>query len=361
MADKLLDLALQQQVYLERLKAGQSASLRSVQASLRARTRQILDALDVDTLDQLTRRKLNDLVDQLRTAYDETIVAEMFRSLDDMKAIAGFVAGNEAAGLMKLTETVFKSPTMDQAYLAALREPLNVQGVEGMLLEDFTTGWTEIDRNTFSAAVRLGHQQGLTVNEMKKRVLGTKGLNWADGLADKTERTANAILHTATQHVANAARNATYEANSDLVKGYEIVATLDRRITQRCRSLDGQRFELGKGPMPPFHVRCRTTTRPDLGPAFAFLREGATRASSGPNPGQVDASKDYYDWLKTQPQDFQDKALGPVRGKLFRDGGLSADQFSSLNLSKQFEPLTLKEMKALNPEAFELAGITGYN
>ena len=49
--------------------------------------------------------------------------------------------------------------------------------------------------------------------------------------------------------------------------------------------------------------------------------------------------------------------LGPARGTLLRDGGLSAERFQELRLSRNFEPLTLAEMQRLEPLAFERAGI----
>jgi len=39
------------------------------------------------------------------------------------------------------------------------------------------------------------------------------------------------------------------------------------------------------------------------------------------------------------------------------EGGLSAKKFGELNLSNQFKPLTLAEMKKLEPTAFEKAGL----
>jgi hypothetical protein len=89
-----------------------------------------------------------------------------------------------------------------------------------------------------------------------------------------------------------------------------------------------------------------------------MLDEGATRASKGADGGeQVPASLNYYEWLKTQPSEFQDVALGPTRGELFRKGGLSAERFAELNLGKNFEPLTLEQMKELEPVAFARAGL----
>ncbi|MNT97902.1 hypothetical protein D3C72_2403410 [compost metagenome] len=64
-----------------------------------------------------------------------------------------------------------------------------------------------------------------------------------------------------------------------------------------------------------------------------------------------------HDWLKQQPAAFQDRAIGPVRAKLFREGGLSIERFFELQLDRNFKPLTLVQMKALEPLAFQRASL----
>lgn len=130
-------------------------------------------------------------------------------------------------------------------------------------------------------------------------------------------------------------------------------------IVKNCQALDGRVFEIGKGPLPPGHINCRSATSPIIANKYIrdTLRQGATRVSNGETGGPVSANTSYYEWLKTQPAGFQDEALGPMRAQLFRDGGLSAQRFQELQLGKQFEPLTLDQMKELEPVAFERAGL----
>ncbi|MNT13393.1 hypothetical protein D3C72_1483620 [compost metagenome] len=88
----------------------------------------------------------------------------------------------------------------------------------------------------------------------------------------------------------------------------------------------------------------------------ALFAKDATRASIGDGGAQqVRADLSYYDWLKQQPAAFQDRAIGPVRAKLLREGGLSVARFAELQLDRNFAPLTLVQMKALEPLAFEKA------
>jgi hypothetical protein len=95
-----------------------------------------------------------------------------------------------------------------------------------------------------------------------------------------------------------------------------------------------------------------------LADEFAKYSKGAWRpAVANGKATQVDASETYYNWLKRQSAAFQDETLGPVRGRLFRNGGLSVKRFSELQLDRQFKPLTLDELRALEPAAFKRAGL----
>lgn len=107
-------------------------------------------------------------------------------------------------------------------------------------------------------------------------------------------------------------------------------------------------FKLGKGPVPPIHVSCRSTTIAEFKDDLKFLQEGRTRASI---LGKVE-DQTYYDWLKKQSPEFQDTAIGKERGRLLRLGGLSSEEFARLNLGRDFQPLTLDEMREKDPVAF---------
>jgi len=137
----------------------------------------------------------------------------------------------------------------------------------------------------------------------------------------------------------------------------EWVSTLDTKTTSQCRSLDKQRFKLTEGPRPPIHINCRSTVVAITRFSALFAKD-ATRASIGDDgPQQIRADLSYYDWLRQQPAAFQDRAIGPVRAKLFREGGLSVERFAELQLDRNFSPLTLVQMRALEPLAFERARI----
>lgn len=153
------------------------------------------------------------------------------------------------------------------------------------------------------------------------------------------------------------------ESASDIINGKAGQVELDCVVENRRAGFSGHVFNLET--VDGYYCssgivthNCRSTTVAVLDKAFDVLDKGATQFSRGADgKQQVDAGLSYYEWLKTQPESFQDAAIGPMRGALLRDGGLSADRFAELQLNKNFQPITLEQMKELDPVAFDKAGI----
>ena len=169
------------------------------------------------------------------------------------------------------------------------------------------------------------------------------------------------MVRKVTNHISAIAREMMMLDNRDIVIGYEWVSTLDSRTSGQCRSLDGNVFLFSKSgfkPQPPIHPNCRSTTAPVLDKRFSLDDGTETRASKGAEGGQqVKATTTYYSFLKAQPKSFIDDTIGPTRGKLLRNGGLTANEFARLTVDQKYRPLNLKEMEAKNPLAVEKAGI----
>ena len=76
------------------------------------------------------------------------------------------------------------------------------------------------------------------------------------------------IVRTSINQVSNTAINSVFKANADMIDRYKYVATLDSRTSAICGRLDGQVFEMGKGPQPPQHFNCRSTIVPIIKDGF---------------------------------------------------------------------------------------------
>lgn len=352
-AELLIQSATRNAVMLERLKSGEVAK---IDPFIRRIDKDLRDRLSRDTLTDYSRARLEGLLKSIDAMLAKIHGEFTSQLLLDLFDIGAYEAEFEARALDQvLVNITAAAPTVKAIQVAVKAQPLSVTGPDGgKLLESFIADWTQAERNRVTGAIRMGYVQGETNQQLINRIRGTKALKYSDGLLAITRRNAEAVVRTGIQHVASVARMETWKTNSDVVTGYRWVSTLDGRTSAQCKSLDGRVFKMGKGPVPPAHIRCRSTTAAELDARYSFLDEGATRSSKD---GYVDADQTYYDWLKGQPQEFQNIALGSERAKLFRDGGLSAERFAELQLDRNFKPLTLEQMKALEPEAFRRAGI----
>lgn len=146
-------------------------------------------------------------------------------------------------------ETFIAAPTAQELWAAVKFAPLALSNAPVGVM-DLMSGWAQTERNRLVRGVQTGFVQGQTTRQIVSAVTG------AGGLADISERNVMTVVRTAVSHVSNTARDQVYGSNSDIVKRYQWVSTLDSRTSTVCKSRDGQKYEIGKGPMPPAHPNC---------------------------------------------------------------------------------------------------------
>ena len=227
----------------------------------------------------------------------------------------------------------FTAPSPEQVWSAIKFNPLQLEG-KPVDFQDMLTSWQDTEINRLVTGVKSGFVQGMATRDIVRQVVGP------GGLTDVSNRNAATVVRTAINHVSTEARNITFKKNDDIVEGYELVVTLDKRTSSICRNLPhGKVYEIGKGP------NCRTCLSPVISSDFDFLDVGGKRAARGADGGtQVDADTSYYEFLQMQPAWFQDEALGPVRGNIFRNSGMTAEEFRAASVDGFGRPLTLREM-----------------
>ncbi|KPY02017.1 SPP1 family phage head morphoproteinsis protein [Pseudomonas amygdali pv. mori] len=192
--------------------------------------------------------------------------------------------------------------------------------------------------------IQIGAALGETIQSIAKRITGLEILQ---------REQATALVRTLTNHVAATARMETLRANGDILEGKRRVATLDGRTSATCRALDGTVVPLD-APSPPFHWSCRTSEMPVIKAQYRREIPGSTRPSKGADGiEQVSSKTTYQEWLARQPAAFQKDVLGPSRYALFSKGELTLDRFVDDN----GRTLTLDQLKAKQPTAFERAGL----
>jgi SPP1 gp7 family putative phage head morphogenesis protein len=203
----------------------------------------------------------------------------------------------------------------------------------GEVLEKAFRGVAVDQAERFSQVVRNGLLTGETTPSIAKRLIGNlqfgeeaktvRQLVAAGGQATAVaDNQVMALVRTSINQVANSASQQVYEANQDITKKYRYVATLDSRTSSICAALDNQEFPYGKGPMPPQHFNCRSTTVPIIDPDILPPSTTAKRASAD---GPVPINTSYGQWLAEKQKGEtnadlrarQEKTLGPGKVPYF--------------------------------------------
>ena len=370
-------------------------------SEVRAKIQAILDATEADIADKIRSRLLteNNLdnageVRRLQTlmAMIKNIRLEAWEQIDEEWVQAALDIANEEPKLMAGIVQTVVPVQLELALPAAelLRTIVTSRPFEGRTLKEWASSIAEEDLRRIENAIRVGMVAGESSAEIARRVVGTARLRGVDGVTEISRRAAASISRTVVNHISNEARREFMLANSDLFDEEQFVATLDSRTTPICRSYDGQRFPVGKGPYPPLHFNCRSLRvavllgdvlgdRPakpvtqrmllreyarQRGIAVPTDRDGLPRGTKKDYDvfarrrireltGRVPGNMSYQQWLTKQPREFQDDVLGVTRARLFRNGGLTLDRF----VNRRGDNIPLRDLARLHAEAFRKAGL----
>ena len=401
LSEDLVDIATRHQVYLERLKTGEIRKTDAMFVSIGAEIIRILNRLNVENLSLLGIAARAKLIDDVRRGHVDAYTKELTRLSNSLRGLADFEREFEIESINEaLTDEVEAVPAEEEDEAVGLWASIQERAMSatGATLAGWLGAWMAHEVTRSTDMVRKGIQEGWTVSQLMAAFRGTSKQSYTDGLIASARRNTATTINTAVQHVAASARVHTMQGATIQPKGggrlktnkegavtsiprnmraaaqragikvgtkvnlmgYRWVSILDSKTSQICRSLDGQVFAFGEGPLPPAHPNCRSTIIAEIrgrwvkrAPTGRFAKRDERTSASGP----VDGGVTYYEWLKTQAPEFQDDALGVTRAALFRKGGLSAAAFARLNLGRNFQPLTLEQMRRLKPNAFKRAGV----
>jgi len=367
---RVLDRSIRHAVFLERLKTGE--------------VNRIMGFLNSKVFPDVVWRTFNGL-SNISTFHAGTVTTK--RYLDLVSGISGIIRsgyrqmnGNLAGSLqdIAISEAQWLTSMMQSALPVEIefvvpapsilkklvKSPLRVDRDKFLALNEWVDDLGRAMHRQVAGVIRSGIVEGQGIDRIVRRLRGTLASGFTDGVLEIGRRQAETVVRTSVQSVLNAANDAVYADNTDVIKGVQWMSTLDARTTDICASLDGQTFNVGEGPRPPMHYQCRSRTvpvmkswkelgidlkEPPRGPRAAkFYPEGADvstrrRAIKNAMRGEVPGGMTYGSWLKQQPVDVQNQILGVGRAKLFRRGKVSLDRF----VTKDYKPLTLKELEAL--------------
>ena len=197
----------------------------------------------------------------------------------------------------------------------------------GQTVEKAFRGIATSSQQKLALAIRSGVFSGETTQQIARRLVGRLDFNQPGSVKQiaaaggEVTKLANdqlqTIVRTSINQAQNQASQAVYAANSKVAPKYEYVATLDSRTSPICQRLDGKKFEYNKGPTPPQHFNCRSTTVPVVD--FNGLQKKYPELEKPPKTaldtrpsitGRVPQNVAYGDWLLNQDRELQIKTLG---------------------------------------------------
>jgi len=375
--------------------------------------------LILDAVDQL--RRLDELDVSAKAVRLQAILAQLKESLDGWAGTSTLAAAQELQGVAELqsefvanelrkalpidlkeqVKSIQISPQFAQAVavtdptalsvvalsddlqaaVAGARQTFQLTATQGTMitlpngkvLAKSFRGLAESQADLFAKTVRNGLLTGESTDKLARRLKGrlkfgdlgplsVRQLAQAGGeLTTVANRQVMALVRTSINQVANASSQQVYKANQDVTKQYRYVATLDNRTSPICRALDGKEFDYGKGPTPPQHFNCRSTTVPvidykGLGieppppsdlrrPNTAFGPSRSTRSDTVPS------NQTYGEWLEKQPKAVKADVLGASKVSFFESRVKKVGPTQAIRdfVSQDGSELTLDQLKSRYP------------
>jgi len=329
--DLVLDAVDQLRGIDELAAPAKAARLRAILAQLKQSLEgwaESSTALAVEELQGLTVLQSEFVEDQLRKALPVEL-RDQIRSVQISPQFAQSVATVDptAINVVSLSDDLQAAVTgAPQTFSLTAAQGTTITLPNGKVLQKSFRGLAESQADLFAKTVRNGLLIGESTDKIAKDLKGTlrfgqpgsaRQIAQAGGkVTAMANRQVMALVRTSLNQVANEASQQVYEANQDVTQRYRYVATLDSRTSPICRALDGQEFEYGKGPKPPQHFNCRSTTVPVIDyEALGFTPPApGKRAAQG---GMVPANQSYGQWLSSQSKETKADILGPEKVPYF--------------------------------------------
>lgn len=397
MNEDLYDALLRQHVNLQRMTQGEVSQilkqLRIADGELNAKLSQRLERMG--GVADFTSERWQGMIAEVRRIRSSIIqqtgqtMGTISNEVVDLSVNASLIALQNSIPV----EINFAAPNIATVQQLARETPFGGADMARDLAQWFVD-LEEADFKRINGAVQAGMMHGETTPEIINRVMKAQ---------DLTRTNADAISRTAVNHASNTARTEVFKENSSVILALKAVATLDGRTSPICRARDGHYDSLevggdmtnvpqphieGSPRRPPFHPRCRTLMIAELDPdgieaempERPFVRDTRTRrrreidfraeakAAEGDNwknlsrgerdalikerrlawtrenVGTVSGNMNYDQWLRKQPESFQNDVLGGPRADLFRNG-LTMDQYVDV----QGRQLTIAELRDRYP------------
>lgn len=333
----LRDKTIAHEVFLQRYYSGTTRRVMQLLQDVEKDLIRQLKTLDIDS--NTTIKQVDKQLESIRAVISEGYALAGRDLLQEMKDAAVY---EQEWQHKTITDAVPIELNLTMAAPVTLFAAIEDTPFQGKLLKEWIDKLDQESFNSIQSAVRMGLVEGQSYSDITRRIIGTKALQYTDGVMHLNRTKTQALVSTAVAHSTNAARDEFYKANDDIVKAVQFVATLDMRTTPICRAKDGQVYPLDAYPRPPLHFRCRSSV---VGVIKSWKELGLKEPTAGTRAsmdGQVAETETYQTWLAKKSPEFQDEVLGKARGEMFRNG-TTLDRFVD-DSGKQY---TLEQLKKI--------------
>lgn len=313
--EQLSDRTIRHATYLSRVATHQANVLKEELQGWQDDIEKILIPLVVELVREnsglLTLSQQNKLM-QLRlriSDMNERLTGEVY---DRMKARLQDIIDNEADFVTRLYRELTNHDINDPETI----DDIGALTIGGKTLRDMLQ---TLGQNT-TKKLHDTVKQGLLDEKGTDAILEDEDEVWAGRMA-----VAAAIAETGVYMSSARARDALFDANGDIIRGYFWSAILDSKLCIRCAArYDANPYPPDERPFVPEHLRCRCVV-------YSLVEGG----------GEI-PDLDFDEWLERQPKSVQIEILGKRKRELWKQGTFEVDEFVAGD-----KILTLDELRAL--------------
>jgi len=377
MADDYFDLSNRHEIYLGRTAThlANEYPFKSLTESYKAARAILIESGDITSI-----TKLNKITAKIASELNSGMLLMWPKLTTELEELAANEAAFSAKTIGEFNDVALTVPA-DSAIVSAVNKTLMTltsgQNVNSGVWAEYTKANTSSVIKAYNSQIKAGYSNGETLSQITKRLRTvTNGI---------LKNNAEALVRTGVSHYAVNGKNAMAQANRDVIKNKYFNSVFDNRRTLICSHFAENpvyAMDDKTAPILPLHFNERSNwlylvgdqkhpfgTRAAVGGQKSEAakeryekrenaldkrraNENITGKTSSKvkyrgrkdgdtfEAGQIKGSTGSDAWMRSQPAWFQDSALGPARGKLFREG-LKLGKFSDFTGRK----LTLKELK----------------
>ena len=352
--ERVFNLATRISLYTEDVKEGQTGNITQTLNNIKKLLKEVLNNVKYDNLGKLSKTNLELLISKVRKFQQSEYTAYIDKTMANLRAFSDIQ--REVNKIVWATHYVTFDTQKDETI-----KPLSYEETEAVYTEESESSllapllgfsaltddgaklWNSITNTaipanglyvlpflkTFSAsaqasverAIRKAWAQKLTVNQTIQLLMGDGANEFTKtNEIKKIKNQSDAVTHTIYAQAASIAAASTASA---FFRRYVWNSVIDSGTTVICRRRNKKTYVYGLGPLPPAHVRCRSSTAPVS------------------TSGDI-VSISFFNWIAQQPYEIQVDHLGIDQADFLNSEDVNAEEFDAYQTHK---PLTFSQFK----------------